>query len=98
MVAFRRGVPVTTTTPTVVVDAGLPAGERRFELVVTDDAGNSSRPMQVSVTISRLTVPVGPVGPVVPPAPAPPVRGGAPQDDRSPQTARRRTRPDRSRP
>ena len=95
MVAFRRGVPVTTTTPTVVVDAGLPAGERRFELVVTDQAGNVSRPMQVTVTIGRLTVPVGPVGP---PAPAPPVRGGAPRDDRSPQTPPRRRRPDRSRP
>ena len=107
MVAFRRGVPVTTTTPTVVVDAGLPAGARRFELVVMDAAGNVSRPMQVTVTIGRLTGPVGPVGPigpvgpvgpVTPPAPVPPVRGAAPQDNRSPQTAPRRTRPDRSRP
>ena len=82
MVAFRRGVPVTTTTPTVVVDAGLPAGERRFELVVTDQAGNVSRPMQFTVTISRLTEPIGPVL-----APA-----------RPPLTPPRRKRPDRSRP
>ena len=94
MVAFRRGVPVTTTTPTVVVDAGLPLGERRFELVVTDAAGNASRPMQVSVTIARLTGPVGPVLAPARPAQTPPQTPPQPP----PQTPPRRKRPDRSRP
>jgi hypothetical protein len=76
MVAFRRGVPVTTTTPTVVVDPGLPAGLHRFELVVTDAAGNVSRPALVSVTIGGLTGPTVPIRPPV--IGQPPVRVDVP--------------------
>ena len=36
MATFTRGRPVETTTPTVVVDAGLPVGSHRFQLEVVD--------------------------------------------------------------
>lgn len=51
-----------TREPRVVVDAGLRPGLHRFRLVVSDDAGNASRPDEVVVQISALT----PVGGFVP--------------------------------
>jgi hypothetical protein len=101
MVAFRRGVTITTDTPTVVVDPGLPVGVHRFELVVTDAAGNVSRPTQIAVSISGLTGPIGPVRPTAPPAPPiSPIRPVTPVVNpplAAPPRPRRRTRPDRSR-
>ena len=51
-----------TREPRVVVDAGLRPGLHRFRLVVSDDAGNASRPDEVVVQVSALT----PVGGFVP--------------------------------
>jgi hypothetical protein len=57
MARFVINQAVRTTEPTVVVDAGLPVGEHRFQLVVTDAAGNSSRPDIVTVQIAQLRSP-----------------------------------------
>ena len=51
---FQRNAPIETTQPTVVVDAGLPPGIHRFQLVVVDGAGNRSRPAEVVVRITAL--------------------------------------------
>jgi hypothetical protein len=59
---FVVNKPVVTTTPTVTVDAGLPAGVHRFQLVVVDSAGNESKPAVVAVTIKARTIPVPPIG------------------------------------
>jgi len=79
MVAFAVGKPVTTDTPVVTVDAGLPPGQQRFTLVVVDDSGRRSQPDQMIVTIlGRIVVgPVitpPPIGPAVDPT-RPPVTG-----------------------
>lgn len=54
MARFVAGEPIRTAEPTIVVDAGLPVGEHRFELVVTTDDGRSSRPDVVSVQVVQL--------------------------------------------
>ncbi len=51
MAAFRPNQPVTTSEPRVKVDPGLPAGRHTFELVVTDNSGNSSAPARVVVVV-----------------------------------------------
>lgn len=53
MARFAPNQTVTTRTPTVSVDAGLPAGTHIFQLVVVDDAGNRSAPARFTVEISR---------------------------------------------
>jgi hypothetical protein len=53
-VRFQRNAPIETTQPTVVVDAGLPPGAHRFQLVVVDGAGNRSRPAEVVVRITAI--------------------------------------------
>ena len=59
MAKFAVGKPITTTTPGVVVDAGLAVGFHRFRLNVADAGGNLSRPAEVVVEVRRLvTVPV----------------------------------------
>lgn len=78
MAAFRRGTPVVTDTATVTVDAGLPTGVHRFQLVVVDDAGNVSRPAELSVEVRAPAppVPFPPPGPTLPrpvPIPRPPL-------------------------
>ena len=65
MPAFAVNQPITTPTPTIVVDAGLPAGSHRFQLVVIDSAGNRSAADVGVVTIQREIV-TGPVNPTVP--------------------------------
>jgi hypothetical protein len=63
VVAFAVGArPISTREPTVVVDP-LPAGEHVFRLVVVDDAGLRSEPVEAVVTV------VGRLRPVAPPAP-----------------------------
>jgi hypothetical protein len=64
---FVPNRPVVTTTPTVVVDGGLPIGSYRFRLVVVNAAGRQSQPGEVVVTIG-LTRP-GLPGPITPPGP-----------------------------
>jgi hypothetical protein len=51
---FQRNAPIEITQPTVVVDAGLPPGTHRFQLVVVDEAGNRSRPAEVVVKITAI--------------------------------------------
>ena len=57
MARFVANQPIRTAEPTVVVDAGLPLGEHRFQLVVTDSAGNDRRPAIVTVQIVRAVSP-----------------------------------------
>lgn len=54
MTTFVVGKPVSTATPEVVVDAGLPIGTHRFRLVVVDGSGNASRPAEVVVQVGRV--------------------------------------------
>lgn len=51
MARFVAGEPIRTAEPTIVVDAGLPAGEHRFQLEVTTADGRTSRPDVVTVQI-----------------------------------------------
>ena len=55
MPQFAPGQPIVTDSPTVEVtvarDKPLAAGQHRFQLVVTDDAGNVSAPAVVEVVI-----------------------------------------------
>lgn len=61
MAVFSIGKTITTTTPTIVVDAGLPAGAHSFQLEVIDSAGNRSRPDVAVVTVERQVITVPPV-------------------------------------
>ena len=63
MATFTVGKPITTKEPTVTVDAGLPVGLHRFQLVVVDDAGNRSEPDVAVVSVQRLVTPLPPVTP-----------------------------------
>lgn len=61
MVSFVRGRSISTTTPTVAVDAGLPLGTHRFQLVVVSASGQASAPAIVDVAIARIgTEPLNP--------------------------------------
>jgi hypothetical protein len=55
MAEFRVGQPVVTDNPevevTIAPNAPLPAGRHRFQLVVTDDSGNSSDPSVTEVIV-----------------------------------------------
>jgi hypothetical protein len=73
MAKFSVGTAVTTTTPTIAVDAGLPVGTHRFQLEVIDSAGNRSVPAVAVVTVQQVVIPVPPVTPV--PGPAIPLPG-----------------------
>jgi hypothetical protein len=60
MPALAPGQTVVTSTPSFLVDP-LPAGTYRFRLVVEDDSGNASAPVERVVTVVPLTR-VEPVG------------------------------------
>jgi hypothetical protein len=55
MANFVTGVPIATSDPrievTVTPASPLPAGRHRFQLVVTDDAGNESEPAFVEIVV-----------------------------------------------
>lgn len=55
MATFVTGVPVSTTDPRIEVTVSpadaLPVGRHRFQLIVTDDAGNESAPAVVDVVV-----------------------------------------------
>lgn len=55
MARFLPGVAVTTTTPTVTVDAGLAPGRHQFRLVVQDNDGNESAPAEQVVVVRGST-------------------------------------------
>jgi hypothetical protein len=73
---FTPNKPFESPKPAVVVDAGLAPGQYRFRLVVVNDAGVSSKPVEVIVTVEpgRLTLPgtiinpgpivIGPIRPI----------------------------------
>lgn len=72
MASFRPGQTVTTREPRVTVDAGLPVGVHRFQLVVLTDSGQRSAGDVVQVSVVRTLIvepvrPVEPIGPVLPP-------------------------------
>lgn len=56
MVDFIQTRKIETRTPQVEVDA-LPAGRYVFQLVVTDDAGNDSRPARIEIIVDRARMP-----------------------------------------
>ena len=62
MATFSVGQPITTKTSTITVDAGLPVGSHRFQLEVTDNAGNRSKADVAVVTVQREVIP-GPLDP-----------------------------------
>lgn len=55
MARFAINQTLVTREPRIVVDAGLRPGLHRFRLVVSDDAGNASRPDEVVVQVSART-------------------------------------------
>lgn len=59
MAAFTTGQPIVTDTPNVQVEAsaGLAPGKHRFQLVVTDDSGNQSKPTEVEVIVRDNAAP-----------------------------------------
>ncbi len=55
MARFLPNEPVVTSEPLVTVDAGLPVGQHRFQLVVEDDQGNRSVPdVRVVTVVARV--------------------------------------------
>lgn len=76
MATFIPGRPITTDQPFIDVDAGLPIGTHRFQLIVVDAQGNRSAPDIQTVTITRVPITppvVGPIGPVIPIDPVGPI-------------------------
>ncbi|HEU0013949.1 MAG TPA: hypothetical protein VFQ45_09715 [Longimicrobium sp.] len=75
MPALNPGQTVVTGTPDFLVDA-LPPGTHRFQLVVEDDSGNESAPVERVVTVFAMapqpqtTVPLQPQVLTVQPQPA----------------------------
>jgi hypothetical protein len=61
MARFVLNQTIETAEPTIAVDAGLPPGRHRFQLVVIDDAGRRSRPVEAIVEVQREVVPPPPV-------------------------------------
>ena len=42
MAKFEPNKPIITREPSIIVDAGMPPGEYRFQLIVQDNEGHSS--------------------------------------------------------
>lgn len=77
MARFVVGRPLTTREPVIEVDAGLPAGVHRFQLVVVNAAGVRSAPDEVLVQVLATpvlpnirTTPLSPVTPSLPLTPS----------------------------
>ncbi len=58
MARFAVGQAIPGVEPVIVVDAGLPVGGHRFQLVVVDSAGRRSAPVEALVTVSRVLTPI----------------------------------------
>ena len=58
MARFAVGQAIPGVEPVIVVDAGLPVGGHRFQLVVVDSAGRRSAPVEAVVTVSRVLTPI----------------------------------------
>ena len=72
MARFAVNRPITTSEPTVTVDAGLPIGRHRFRLEVIGAAGSRSAPDEAIVEVQSIVVdprppvpPTDPTGPVI---------------------------------
>lgn len=50
---FRPNEPVATREARVVVDAGLPVGRHRFQLVVINERGQRSKPAEIVVQVTE---------------------------------------------
>jgi len=61
MAKFALGQPVVTAEPSVVVDAGLPAGQHRFQLEVVTDSRRKSAPDIAVVQVEKLIAPLEPL-------------------------------------
>ena len=48
--------PFESPKPTIVIDAGLRPGDYRFQLVVANDRGQRSQPVEVIVTIESSRI------------------------------------------
>jgi hypothetical protein len=77
MTRFAIGQTVVTKEPVISVDAGLAVGSHRFRLVVSDDSGLASKPVEVVVQVSPTTQPT--TEPTVQPIPRPTPRPIVPQ-------------------
>lgn len=67
MAKFAVGQSLTTTEPTIVVDAGLPVGTHRFQLVVVGARGVKSAPDEAVVQVQRsLVLPTIGISPLQP--------------------------------
>lgn len=58
MARFAVGQAIPGVEPVIVVDAGLPVGGHRFQLIVVDSAGRRSAPVEAVVTVSRVLTPI----------------------------------------
>lgn len=58
MARFAVGQAIPGVEPVIVVDAGLPVGGHRFQLVVVDSAGRRSAPVEAVVTVRRVLTPI----------------------------------------
>ena len=61
---FVLNKPFESVDPTVEVDAGLPAGSYRFQLVVQSESGLKSMPAEMTVVVTELGL--GPLSPLEP--------------------------------
>lgn len=56
MAIFKFGAPIETKEPGIAVDIDptnpLPVGKRRFQLIVVDDSGNESLPVELIVIVA----------------------------------------------
>lgn len=62
MATLSPGISVTTGDPVLLVENQFTAGQYRFQLVVTDDAGNDSDPAELVVTVRAPAPPPPPPG------------------------------------
>ena len=58
MARFAVGQAISGVEPAIAVDAGLPVGGHRFQLVVVDSAGRRSAPVEAVVTVIRVLTPI----------------------------------------
>ena len=63
MATFTRGQSITTKVPSIVVDAGLPAGQHRFQLEVLTDTGQRSLPDIAVVQVDEGSITLTPIDP-----------------------------------
>lgn len=74
MAKFSVGKPITTTTAAVLVDAGLPIGNHRFQLEVIDSSGLRSQADIRVISVQRVLTNVpGSVPSVAPTKPTTPL-------------------------